>query len=346
MRTKATLSDIARKLGVSRSAVAKAVLGTGGDRVRISEETRLKILETAKAMNYVPNRLAQQLRGISSKTLGVILDTQNLPVMSERLFAIEREAANSGYRLLIGQIHGDTKALTQYADDFVGRKVEALLCLFDLTPNRDQKVALLQEFSEKIVFHGSPAWPGGYCVRVDTETAIRQCIDHLIARGKRRLGLAVWNMREDLLMQLRYRVFQDVLSRPCYANIQGRVWDAEAQPGTHSPEPDTIERTIDELVYGNGVDAIIASNDVWATRLILALRRRGIRIPEDVSIVGYDNLDIGRVISPALSTIDQCHTAYAKAALQLMLTLARGESLSPDKRTITVQPELIVRESS
>ncbi len=346
MRSKVTLLDIARELGVSRSAVAKAVLGTGGDKVRISEETRIRILEAAKTMNYVPNRLAQQLRGVSSKTLGIILDTQNLPVMSERLFAIEREAANAGYRLLIGQTHGDVEALAQYADDFIGRRVEALLCLFDLTPERDRKVTLLREFTDKVVFHGSPPWPGCFCIRVDTELAMRYCIDHLISRGKRKLGLAVWSMREDLLMQLRHRVFQNLLSKPDYSSVSGRLWDAEALPGIHSPEPDTIERAVDELVLRDGVDAIIASNDIWATRLILSLRRRGIHVPRDVAVMGYDNLDIARVISPALSTVDQCHTAYAKAALQLMLAIAQGNPPPPDRRTVTVQPKLIIRESS
>src|SRR5690606_34653604 len=128
---------------------------------------------------YSPNRLAQQLRGVSSKTLGVILDTRNTPVMTERLFAIEREAANAGYRLLIGQTHGKTETINEYVADFSSRLVEGIICLFDLSPARTNQLKKTFAGFNNVIFHGRPAWPGGYCIKVDTAAAIRATIQHL-----------------------------------------------------------------------------------------------------------------------------------------------------------------------
>lgn len=143
MSKRATLADVAGRAGVSRSAAARALLGTGGEHVRVSASTRARIAKAARELDYQPNCFAQQLRGKASRTMGVILDTGNTPVMSQRLFALESEARRRGYRLLVGQTHGDLDALREYAADFSGRSVEAILYLFDLAPGCDEALELL-----------------------------------------------------------------------------------------------------------------------------------------------------------------------------------------------------------
>ncbi len=336
-----TLSDIARDAAVSRSAAARVLLGTGGEHVRVSEATRKRIELSADKLQYTPNRLAQQLRGVSSKTIGVILDTLNLQVMSQRLFALEEAARRAGYRLLIGQTHGQMEALQEYAQDFAGRGVEVVLCLFDLAPGRDERVAYCFEDFPKVVMHGRPAWPGGYCVRVDTSTAIRASVDHLIARGKNVCALSLWNSRKDELMSVRQEEFTKRVIEQGGTPI---VWDALSEG--NAPCPEALSRGIDYMIHQCHANAILASNDIWATRFILHLQRSGYRVPEDVAVIGYDNLDIASVVSPALTTIDQCHEEYARVALKLLLEVSVNseDSLSFPVRTVT--PQLIVREST
>ncbi len=81
--------------------------------------------------------------------------------MSERLFAIEAEACRRDYRLLIGRCHSDEASLREYVDDFSGRGVEAIFCLFDLMPGREERAADCFRRFKKVIFHGRPAWPGG-----------------------------------------------------------------------------------------------------------------------------------------------------------------------------------------
>lgn len=347
---RATLLDVAGEARVSRTAAARVLLGTGGDHVRVGEEARRRIEEAAARLDYAPNRLAQQLRGVSSRTMGVILDTVNAPVMSERLLALEGHANRMGYRLLVGQIHGQADILREYIGDFTGRGVEAVLGLFDLTPERDERARMGFGKFRQVVFHGRPAWRGGYCVRVDTGAAIRAGVDHLLARGHTRPALALAHAAGDELIELRREVFRDQVKR---SGHQGIVWDAgevallspRGEAGM-DPSAETLAQGIETMVVKGHADAILASNDIWATRFILQLQKCGLRVPEDVAVIGHDNLDIARVVSPSLTTVDQCHDAYAVAALELLLDVAAGRRLAVERRTRTIAPRLIVREST
>ncbi|CAN5738924.1 LacI family DNA-binding transcriptional regulator [soil metagenome] len=309
--------------------------------MRVSSETRLRIEEAARLANYTPNRVAQQLRGVASKTIGILLDTVNAPVMTDRLFAFEREASAAGYRILVGQTHGQPDALADYANDFGGRGVEALLCLFDLTPDRDARAAKCFGDFERVVFHGRPAWAGGYAVRVDTKAALKLCQEHVAGQGKRRLALSLWNWEGDELMALRRSAFEEGLAK---AGREGMVWDAATEG--EGPSPEVLDRGIEAMVRKFQADAILGLNDVWATRLILQLQKLGVRVPQDVAVVGYDNLDIASVVSPGLTTIDQNHAEYARAALELVLKVAAGTAIPDEERTVTISPKLIIREST
>jgi len=336
-----TLTDVALAAGVSRSAAARALLGTGGEHVRISAATRQRIERAARRLRYSPNRLAQQLRGVSSKTIGIILDSVNLPVMTQRLWALEAAAHRHGYRLLVGQTHGQEEALREYAGDFSGRAVEAVLCLFDLAPGRDERARAGFGKYRKVIFHGRAAWPGGYCARVDTEAAIRASVDHLAARGKTAPALCLWNCARDEILSLRKRAFAAQTARH---RMKAAIWDAAAESET--PTPEGLDRGIDFMIHRRRADSILATNDVWAAQFILRLQKRGLRIPEDVAVIGYDNLDIAQVVSPALTTIDQCHEEYARSALDLVLALASGRRIPAPQRVRTTAPRLIIRASA
>ena len=341
MKKRPTLTDVAKAAGVSRSAAAKALLNTGGDQVRVAATTRTRIEAAAKQMHYAPNRLAQQLRQGSSKTIGVILDSINVPVMSQRLFALEAAASRKGYRLLVGQTHCEDETLEEYVADFAGRGTEAILCLFDLAPGRDERATRSFGAFRKVVFHGRAAWPGGYAVQVDTQSAIHRCVDHLAARGKKNPALSLWNAASDELMALRRTAFVEQTKQH---GMKNWVWDAAADD--NSPTTEILIGGIDFMVGQCHADAILASNDIWATRYILELQKKGLRVPEDVAVIGYDNLDIAEVVSPSLTTIDQCHQDYANKALELLLEIADGRKIPAAERTRKVNCQLIERGSA
>jgi DNA-binding LacI/PurR family transcriptional regulator len=327
------------------------LLGTGGEHVRVSAQTQARIRVAAAQLGYAPNRLAQQLRGASSRTLGVIVGSENARVMGERVFALEQAAAVRGYRLLVGRVpaaeSGDDP-LAGYVADFAGRGVEAVLFLFDLAPGRDVRVKAAFGCFRRVVFHGRAAWRGGLSVKTDTAAAIRAAVDHVVVRGKKRPALALWNAARDELMEVRRTAFAEALAAHGLPAAAVRVWDAASESVT--PDPATLDRGVVALVGKGRADAILASNDIWAVRFIQTLKAKGLRVPEDVAVIGHDDLDIGSVIEPPLTTINPNHEAYAEAALALLLRVAEDGATvhtSPGaKKTITVSSCLVVRGSS
>jgi DNA-binding LacI/PurR family transcriptional regulator len=345
MREKnATLADVACAAAVSRTTAAKVLLGTGGDHVRISEGTYQRVTDAAAALRYRPNRSAQRLAGAPTQTFGVLMDTVNAPVMNDRLAAIEREASQRGYRLLIGQVHNRVSVLGDYLADFDSRGVDAIFCLFDLTVERNMRLFPVTGRRHDIVYHGMPLQPDGYCVRVDTSMAVESLVTHLLKTGRRRIGIELSNLNDRLIL-VRREAYCRTLAAHGLAVEEALMWTAA--PGPEEEATEELAESVADTLAGRGrADAVISSNDIWAVRLIQALKRRRIRVPEDVAVTGYDNLELSTVIDPALTTIDQDHTAYARAALDLLTAAAAGSGAVQAGRTVTIAPHLVIRASS
>ncbi len=336
-----TLTDVAKKAGVSRTTAAKVLLGTGGDHVRIGDAASERVNKAATILNYRPNRAAQLLAGAKTQTLGVLMDTVNAPVMNDRLAAIEKEACARGYRLLIGQIHENNSVLSDYLSDFDSRGVDAILCLFDLTLGREKRLLPLLGDRNDIILHGKPLNKKGCCVRVNTAQAIDDIVKHLATIGYKRIGLQLEDMTDEL-MGVRRNAYIDAIQRSGQSLDQNLIWTAQSKPTI--PQQQTLNTAIKHLVNQNDADAIIASNDVWGVRLVQSLKSQGFNVPEDVAVTGYDNLDFSTIIDPPLTTIDQQHDLYAKEAVNLLIKIASGTP--PVTRTVTVPPRLVIRHSS
>lgn len=338
------LIDVAEKAGVSRSAVGHVLLGTGAGAIRVGDATAEQIRLIAAELGYHPNRAAQQLRGASTQTLGVLMDTVNAPIMNDRLAAMEREASTRGYRLLIGQLHGDLDALRAYLGDFSSRGVDAIFCLFDVTSGRADRLLPLLGGRDDVVLHGKALGPDGYCVRVDTAQAVAILVNHLVDQGRRRIALQLEGVTDEL-MAIRREAYLAAVKAHGAPVDESLIW---TDPGeTVDPTAKTVGDAIDSLIVGAQADAVIASNDLWAAALIQGLKARGHRVPEDVAVTGYDNLHLGTILDPPLTTIDQQHERYAQAAVDLLVQLATGHSTTPaNTRTIIIPPKLIVRRSA
>lgn len=339
-----TLVDVAFKAGVSRTTAAKVLLGTGGDHVRIGDNTRTRVKKAAAALQYRPNRAAQRLAGGHTQTLGVLMDTVNAPVMNDRLAALEKEASQRGYRLLIGQLHGNTEVLSDYLADFDSRGVDALFFLFDVTRGRADRLKPIIGNRCDIVLHGKPLGENGYCVKVDTAKAVASLVNHLQECGCHRISLQLENMNDELI-EAREVAYKDALESSGTPQDASIIWTA--QHTAVNPTPETINDAINRLVVDAEADAIIALNDIWAVRLIQGLKTRGYRVPQDVAVTGYDNLDLATIIDPALTTIDQQHPQYAKAAIDMLIAIASANDSTPlPQKTVTIEPLLTIRASS
>jgi DNA-binding LacI/PurR family transcriptional regulator len=336
------LLDVARAAGVSRVAVAHVLNGAGSASVRVSENTRRRIEQIARKLHYRPNRAAQQLRGVPSGLVGVIFDSQ-WPTNLQRLSQLERAGIARGLRFMVGQVHGDARLSARYLDDFQDRGVEAILCIVDLRKDYLAEIRPLFRGHRNVVFHGRALTDDGLCVRVDTEDGIRQSVAHLLQRGRRRIGLLMSHSGDEFMTYRMAGYTAEFAARGAKAD-PALVWSAESASGL--PDEAILNRAIDRLVKSQRADAIIAADDVWAVRLIQRLKARGYRVPDDVAVVGYDNLDLATVIEPPLTTIDQQHAVYAEAAIDMLRKVAQQEDLADEDRLRVIRPKLIVRQST
>lgn len=337
------LIDVALEAGVSRMAAAHVINGTGGSTVRVSQPTRQRILEAAARLNYRPNRIAQQLRGAKSRMLGVIYDTASTAVMWARLTALDREAVRHGYRLMIGQVRSDPEGIQEYFNDFFGRGLDGVICLFDPLRTYEHTIRPMIDRAAHVVFFGRRFAEGAACVRVDTTDGVRQSVAHLVERGRQRPGLVVWNAEDQRSVFRREGFFAELEARKLPIEKQ-RIWAADTGP--EDPSLETLDRAIDALVGQFDADSLIIDDDVWAVRFIQRLKDRGLRVPEDVAVIGYDNLEMGTVVDPPLTTIDQDHEACARAILELLLAMIEGKDSGSSQREIIIRPKLIVRKST
>jgi DNA-binding LacI/PurR family transcriptional regulator len=274
----------------------------------------------------------------------VLLDA-DWPVNYQRLGFLEREGIQLGYRFMIGQIFGDALLAGRYVADFDSWGVEAMVCFFNRARGDVATLNRVFEGRSNVVFHGPPITKAGYSVQVDTADAIYQSVDHLVNQGRRRIGLLLSDT-SDPFNRLRHDAFKSALKRKGISSASQFVWSA-GRP-IDLPPAELIDRALNDMIDHQDVDALIAEDDVWAVRIIQQLRQRGIRVPDDVGVIGYDNLDLATVIEPALTTVDQCHRELARTILRVLKSLSDEGSGGRNRtsRVTKIRAKLIVRNST
>ncbi|MBN1591247.1 MAG: LacI family DNA-binding transcriptional regulator [Pirellulales bacterium] len=336
--------DIARRLGVSQAAVSMVL--SGGPCERVGQEIRERIEQTAKEMGYLPNLAAQQLKGVRSGLLGVLIGIDAPPVLFDRVTALESEALARGYRVLVGQIDHDMSQIDAYVNDFVARGLEGVVCMSHENPHHPASVPESLLRIPNVVYLRRPAVAHGCYVHIDAADCIHQAVDHLASRGRRRIGLITLNDYDQANKDRRLGYIEAMYRHNWEVN-QRLVWvgDESLLPRPHEVSNAKADEVVEKLVGGAEADSIIAINDDWAAQLIKAVKRRGLRVPDDVAIVGQGNFKIASFFDPEITTLDPCNEAFANAAIDLLMQMIGQDGAAPPKPAI-IKPELIVRQST
>ena len=299
-------------------------------------------MEAARKLSYRPNSAARQLRGGRSGLLAALIGQNNPQANFDRLAALERVAYSRGYRMMIGQIHNSDGRLDEYLQDFAARGVDGIFWLHQpFAPRSEEQQPGVSRLGN-IVSLDHPVASDAGCVRIDYAAGIEQAIAYLGRSGRRRIGLAVAaaGAKGDPLLARQQGYKRGLLAQQIEFQ-KDRIWIGD---GAETPNAAHLLDIIDHLVRRQKCDAILASNDVWAAELLRALRREGLRVPQDVAVVGFDNLMFAALCDPALTTIDQQHEAFATAAVNMMEQTMSGKGAQP--REIVIRPKVVVRESA
>ncbi|MBA2114128.1 LacI family DNA-binding transcriptional regulator [Bremerella alba] len=348
------LVDIAEKVGVSRRAVSAVLLGTGGNRVTVGEQKAKEIQLVAKSMGYQPNLAARQLVGKRSHTFGLLVASAGDPLRSFLIQHLDEEAVAHGNRTLIGNTVIAPDRFEKTVQLFTNSGVDGVLCAVHSWLPGDRADLLGQH--PCTVFYEDPGTPNACFVTVDRRAAIRKATSFLIEKGRERIGLAL-NVKSRKSQKDRLIGYKEALSQHGHKFTPELVFHASPKHknayASHDvdslkwsfPE-EVIDDLIEKLIIGQSADAIIAHDDYWAATLIKRLHRRGVRVPDDVAVVGYLNHYLADFTDPAITTIDLNHLSAATEMVSMLEKMIRGEELPADQRQVLIQPQLIERESA
>ena len=330
-----SLSSIAKATGLAVTTVSEILRNKPG----YSEATRRKVQDAARKFSYRPNLAARQLRGSRSNVIGVLIGMDNPQANLDRAAALERVAYGRGYRLMVGQIHGADDRCAEYLNDFAARGVDGIFWLHQPFAGKSElpERALVERTHVVSLDHAIA--PGVGVVRIDYAAGVEQALAYLARSGRKRISLAVAGPggKGDPL-QARLAGYRRGLKAA--GLTEERVWIGD---NAETPNAGHLQSILRQLVKEQRADAILASNDIWAAELLRAARRAGTSVPQELAIVGFDNLMVASLCDPALTTVDQQHDAFATAAVRMMEELLAG---SANPAEVVIQPKLIVRESA
>ncbi len=330
------LVDVAREAGVSPGAVTH-VLGSGTSTIRVSEETARRVRAAAEKLGFQPNVAAQSIRGKSACILAALTLDSSTPVEAKRLYHLERRAYEAGYQLMvIRSWMREADNMRNFLNHLRARQVDGLV-VFSRISYRQLRENTNEEFAGfPSIFNSwastSANEPG---VLPDIAHGTRIAVDHLVARGKCRIGahiLAPNPARTDAWRKALRRHGLEPDPRFLFH------WDPTAG---HVPNVAATTAAAEAMIAAK-VDAVIAENDLWAAGMLSTFARQGIRVPEDIAVIGYNNLDFAKLLNPALTTIDEEDDQQAEAMLERILALIGGKTADQ----IKIKPRLIIRESA
>lgn len=335
--------DIARKAGVSQSAVS-FVLGGGPRAEQIGAETAEKIRRIAKQLNFHPNHGALLLKGKRTGVIGALANNwYYFPLRPRFLAYLNHHADQRKLKLLTWQSDDRIEPIEQFVGESSGHGIDGLIYLaFDNDGEWPAAGPLLGQLPHVVSVLGDPGIPGGSAVLCDVADGARQVVEHLHLQGRQKIVQIVDSLDLSINRQ-RQKAFCRVLNelgRPAAPDqlcVATRGWN-------EADLPKFVELAQD-LVQQRKADAIWADNDMGAALLVRALVELGLRVPEDVAVVGWGNEMIARYTTPALTTVAYRLAPMMDAALDLLLEMIEAGEESVG-RSVTIRPELIVRASA
>lgn len=329
-----TIKDIARLLGISKSTVSRALSGNAD----VNPDTKRKVLELARKLDYQPNVVAVSLKQQRTNTLGVIIPETVNRFFAKAVGGIQKMANLAGFNVIICQSDESYVTEKKNLQALVSSRVDGLLVSVSRETDRyDHFEAVISKSIPLVFFDRIVEGLEASQVYSDNYEVTKEATHHLIAQGCQRIAFVagpqhLYNSRNRL------RGYLDALKE---SNIPVRD---NYIIQSHYKLDKTDEYTRHLLKMKERPDAVFAINDYAALEMMHAIKKAGLRVPDDIAILGFNNENICRFVEPALSSID--HPAYdmGAAAAEILLNQVRNESIEPVRRLI--QSRLVVREST
>lgn len=326
----ATLKDVAREALVSIASASRAINGLEN----VAEDVRTRVLQAADKLRYVPHGGARSLATKRTNTIGVLLPDIYGEFFSEIIRGIDVAARSRGLHILVSGSHGDLNEAVEMMRAMAGR-VDGLLVM---SPFVDaEKIAnTLPPNMPIIAISGKLSKNHNSSISIDNYGGAARATRHLYENGCKNIA-HICGPLKNLEAQERKRGFLQI----CQEIGQNNPMIYEGDFTENSGEA-AIEFFIKN---GKKPDGIFAANDMMAIGALMSLKSRGIKVPDDVAIIGFDDIPITRFTSPSLSTIKVGVFEIGQRGLSQLLQKIEDKN-APNSEAIIIFPNLVVRESS
>ncbi|MDQ0203132.1 LacI family DNA-binding transcriptional regulator [Pectinatus haikarae] len=330
-----TIIDVAKHAGVSVATVSRVVNGN----YPVKEETKKRVLDAIKELHYVQNIQARELNTRQSTTIGVVVPSLFNMFFAEVFDGIEEYIKHYNYSMLITCAKDNPLKEKQCMQELLSRNVCGII---NISPNTYAvEASFYDQISARVptVFINSYVKrPGISYVSNDEASGTKLALEHLIGLGHRHI-LFIRGMSSDSY-EIKEEIYRKMMTeykvKPYVLNIgEGNV---------EKTVDNTLAKVMMAIKSGRKITAIFACNDLMATGAINGCYRLGIKVPEDISIIGFDNISISRFIEPKLTTIDQNMSLLGQSATALLMEKIESNNTVSDE--IILENTLIKRNTT
>ena len=327
-----TINDIAKRVGLSKASVSRALNG----KQDVDPETRKRVLKVAAQVGYVPSASARALSNGRSNCLGLLVPTLTWPWILEVLRGVAEEIERSGYSLILYTTSGGEDSEREFMSQVVpAGAVDGLALVIPLG---------MLEYIERLAKGGLPVvvvddrghYPDLPTVATTNIEGGRSATLHLVERGRRRIAM-LNGPRDFGCNRDRLEGYKSALQKAGLEFDPKLVVDSDFKESGGASAMTTL------LAADPKLDAVFVANDVMAFGAMRALRNSGRRVPDDVAVVGFDDIPASAMTHPPLSTVRQPLYEMGRTAASMVMAAVRGESIT---KRIELPTSLVIRESS
>lgn len=328
----ATMKDIARLAGVSTSTVSHVI-----NKSRfVSDEIAERVNNAAQQLNYAPSALARSLKMNRTKTIGMLVTTSTNPFFGEVVKGVERSCYHKGYNLILCNTEGDNQRMKASINTLLQKRVDGLLLMCSTLEGERLDVFDRYPDIPIVVMDWGPILFASDKIQDNSLQGGYMAAKHLIECGHKEIGCITGPLIRHQA-QMRYEGYKRALAEAGIAINPDWIVESDFEcEGGYQAFEKLYER-------GKLPSALFVSNDMMAMGVIQAASQRDLRVPDDLSLIGYDDVHIAKFMTPALTTIHQPKYRLGKAAVDTLLY--RLENPDTTAQVVQLEPTLVVRNS-
>ena len=335
MPKRVTMEDVAKQAGVSHMTVSRAINNKGG----ISTETRKRVLEIAKEMGFQPSGIARGLATNRTRTIGLVVPDVANPFFAKITQGAEDIAYAQDFNLFLVNTHEDAEREERVLDSLLFQQVDGvILCSSRLDPSR--LLVRLRQFQHAVLINRvlELPLPGITTIEFNDKAGAEEAVRYLISKNRRHIAFIAGpnnsyssrKRKQGYLAALQSAniTIDESLIVNCFPDSQGGYKAATAILNSHSH-----------------INAIFAYNDLVAAGVLQACRENGRSIPEDIALIGIDDIPMAALLKPSITTLGINKHAIGAKAMQILIQTINSQGVTPIRSKV-MQYELIIRQST